>query len=488
MRKLTELFGKIKTLAFDTVVYGLSLAISRAVSILILPFMTQVLGPADYGIIGMINNLNSFLIIFMVLGMENAIHRWYWEHDNELWRKTLLNTWLCYYFTINAIVAGLLAISADTISVLMIQDQMARPYILLFSITLPLQSLMTTVWIWLRLQGKPIQLVTYTITTTLVFVGLNYALVVHWRYGLIGFYYSYLAFSAVGFLWSLALLRAQIDASLFKLSMFKDMLRFSYPLLPGTIGLYIINLLGIFFVQRFRDTTESGLYQMGSNIASGVALFVNAFIMAWLPFAMSIQKQDNAKQVYARTLIVYVSVTSILFIGIAFFSNELLMLFTNPKFYDSALVAALLSLVYVLLGLIQIANTGLTIMKISKPYGFILVVCSLISLALNFWLVSLWGKIGAAIACLAPLLIAVVYLFTKSQQSIYVPYNFGLAIRLYVIGLIIGLAGFFVFGQLSLSVWQLFGVKLCVFVLVLGAFAWFLYRRYGAKQPVATPV
>lgn len=488
MSKLKDLFGRVKGLAFDTAVYGLANAVSRAVSILMLPFLTSVLTPADYGVIGLLNNLNYFLVIIMMLGLENAVPRWYWEHEGEEWRKSVIITWLAYYIMVNLFVGTLLFLFSKTISRLIVDSESIYAYIRILAITLPLQSLLSIVWQWLRLKQKALQLITLSLVSTLGLIGLNYLLVYQFRWGLEGFYYSYLAYSAIVFIWSFIILAPLLSLKYIKVKLLKEMVDYSLPLLPGGVGFYLILLIGIYFVQNFGGTTESGLYQLGSNISSGMALFVNAFAMAWVPFAMSIYKEVSAKETYAKVLVLYAVITGILFISVSFFVPEFLVLFTNAKFYDAGLTAALLSISYVIIGLIQVASIGLSIEKLSKPYGFIMTLAALAGFALNFLMVPLWGRLGAALANVIPLAISAVYLFYQSQQAFYVPYNFRLFGIIYVSALGLGLGGYWLFRHLPLTIWQLLGIKLGVFVLLLVLFGWWVYQRYVRTAPAAASI
>lgn len=71
----------------------------------------------------------------------------------------------------------------------------------------------------------------------------------------------------------------------------KEMLKFSLPLFPASIAYWTINLSGLFFLNKYCDKSEVGLYQIGTSFASAVALITGAFQSAWGPFAYSIYKK-----------------------------------------------------------------------------------------------------------------------------------------------------------------------------------------------------
>ena len=68
------------------------------------------------------------------------------------------------------------------------------------------------------------------------------------------------------------------------------------------------------------------MYQVAYSVAAITALVTSAFQTAWSPFAYSIYKVPNAREVYAKTLLAYVWVASLVAAGTAMLAPEVLPL------------------------------------------------------------------------------------------------------------------------------------------------------------------
>jgi O-antigen/teichoic acid export membrane protein len=222
------------------------------------------------------------------------------------------------------------------------------------------------------------------------------------------------------------------------------MFLFSFPLIPASIAFWVINLSGIYFIQSLVNTREVGLYQIGTSVASLMAMLTGAFQMAWGPFAFSIYKQPNAKQVYALALSVYLGIASFIAVLITLFSFEILTILTTQDYLDAYLVAGILAFNYLLIGISYIAGIGTGIAKNNKMFGIASLVSAGLLVVLNLILVPVYGKEGAAIATLASQIIIPIAIFWHAQKLYPIPYNFGKAALIFLSGLIAG------FGVLSL--------------------------------------
>jgi O-antigen/teichoic acid export membrane protein len=106
------------------------------------------------------------------------------------------------------------------------------------------------------------------------------------------------------------------------------------------------------------------------------------------------------------------------------FSPEALILFTTPKYYESAWVASILSINIVLIGLTYIASIGTSIVKNTIHYSIGVLLAGVVTVIFNLILIPIWGKEGSAIATVAAQIIIPVYLFYKAQKLFYIPYEF----------------------------------------------------------------
>ena len=80
-------FSGIKSLLSDSLIYGISDALSRMLSIFLVPLYTAVLLPSDYGIMGLITSGYSLLLLVVNLNLDNSASRWLYDKDDFYHRK-----------------------------------------------------------------------------------------------------------------------------------------------------------------------------------------------------------------------------------------------------------------------------------------------------------------------------------------------------------------------------------------------------------------
>jgi O-antigen/teichoic acid export membrane protein len=174
----------------------------------------------------------------------------------------------------------------------------------------------------------------------------------------------------------------------------------------------------------FAGTSEVGLYQVGSSMAAVMALITNSFQQAWGPFALSIHRDDDAKKVYAKVLVVYAWVATVACVGLTLFSSEVIRLVATSRYEGAARVVGLLAFANIMMGFYYIAAIGLNICKQTKPIGIAITVAAALNVALNLLLVPRWGLVGSAVATLLSQVPLPVFLFYSAQRMYPVPYRF----------------------------------------------------------------
>lgn len=421
-----SLFPQIKRLLSDSAIYGMSGVLTRFISIFLTPIYTRIYTPDDYGVISILTNGYILLSIILVFSLDASTARWFYETDSTDQRKKVINTWIWFYFFSSLFFGIILYFSAEFLQRrLLPYHEEGSLYIQLISFCLPLIVWTTIAVNVLRLELEAKKSVALSIIQSLVLIGFNVLFVVVLRWGLSGIYYAQLISTILLLPLSYYFIRKWVGSpSWFDFSLFRGMFKFAVPFIPASLGYWVVNLSGVFFLNELLDQKEVGLYQIGISIASVAGLATTAFQQAWSPFAFSIINQPNAKQVFALSLQVYLLLVGMFCTFISVFSLEALKILTTPDYYEATIVASILTFNSLLIGLGSISTIGATIQKKTTPVGVIHLVSSAVLIGLNFLLIPWIGKEGAALAvCFSQLLIPV-YMFWKSQQYYFIPFDF----------------------------------------------------------------
>jgi O-antigen/teichoic acid export membrane protein len=421
----------------ESFVYGLSGVISRFLTIFLVPIYTRIFVPEDYGVMSLVTTTVTLISILVTLALDSSAHRWYWDTADTLHRKITLASWTWCQMTVSVIFAILVFAFSGWLGVVLIGRANAGIYFRLVAITIPLNGLNTVVTNWLRMQRRPWATMSYSLGITLVNILVTIILVVFLGWGLIGVYVAQILAGTIGTGTSLILLKDWVNPRRFQWSRLKIMLRYGFPLIPAGLAYWTITLSGFYFVRFFSSTSEVGLFQVGSTVASAVALCTGAFQQAWGPFALSIYKDPAAQQVYANVLIAYLWLSCFVSTAITLFASEILRLFTTEAYMGAAHVIGFLAFTHVMIGLGYIGAIGPLIVKTTKPYGFAVIVAALLTISLNLFLAPSFGKEGSAIASLAGQSFIPLYVFYKSQKMYPIPYRFGAALGILILALML---------------------------------------------------
>ena len=74
---------KIKSLVYDTAIYGISSIVGRFLNYLLVPLYTNTLSPADYGISTNVFGWIALVLMLLTFGMETGFFRFASDKDKE---------------------------------------------------------------------------------------------------------------------------------------------------------------------------------------------------------------------------------------------------------------------------------------------------------------------------------------------------------------------------------------------------------------------
>lgn len=464
----------LRQLGSESLVYGLAVVAQRFVGVLLVPVYTRVFTPAEYGLVGVVTSVMVAATIFVVLALDTAAHRWFWETEDPADRKTTMASWAWCQLATSTLFAAGLTLGAGWLSGLLVGSAAAAPLLRVVAWTLPLGGLGMVLTNWLRLQRRAWATAAFATVFMLSTVAGSILLVVVMHRGVRGAFEGQLAAAAAGALLALAIMRDWLHPRHVRLTRLREMLRYALPLIPAGVAFWVVGMLDRLWVQRYASTAEVGLYQVGALVAASVAMGTNAFQQAWGPFALSIHRREESRQVYALVLQVYLWGASLLAAGVSLFTPEILRLFTTPAYAGAATVVPLLAFSFVLAGASYVAGVGPQIAWQTSPVAAAVTLAAGLNVLLNLLVTPHLGKEGAALANLASQALMALYLFRRAQQVYPIPYAFGPAMG------ILAFAGAAVAAGATLpgvGTWAAVGVKVLLLLLWIPALVVFRIAR-----------
>lgn len=414
----------LKQLSKETFIYGISGMISKFIMIFLVPIYTRIFSPQDYGVISILNTTMIFVSIFIVMGLDSAAHRWYWEKDDEYYKKKTISTWFWFQIICSIIFSLIFLTFSRQLSRILLQKEEYNVYFKIIALYFPFSVSNSILINLFRMQRKALSCLYYTLFFSLLNILSSIILVLFFKFGISGVLYAQVITFLLNTIFSLFILKEWIRPTYFSDDFLKKMLRYSLPLIPASLSYWIVNLSGNYFVNYLTDTSQVGLYQVGNTIASGIGFITGAFQQAIGPFALSIFKENHSKKIYADILSYYVIILCLLCVLFNLFSYEILIFFTNRNYEGSHKVIPLLTFTYIAIGMSYVAMIGSTIVKTTKPYAEAVIISAIIVIFLYVILIPKFGIIGASISSLISQFFIVIYIFLKSQKLYKIPYQF----------------------------------------------------------------
>lgn len=417
------MLNHLKSLSKDSFAYSISNIVTRASSFILLPVYARLFAPADIGVVNLINVTFFFISSVMLFCLDSAAVVFYWK-DGITSKAKIFSSWFWFVFLVNAILCLFVFCFSNSLSKLVLSDS---GYGIHFTLTFVagLFNIVPLIYSnFLRITRHPFTQLKIALLTALMNLFFTYLFLFYLKSGLIGIFYSQLCAAFVNGVVCCWLFRKQLSIKLFDWPLLKQMLSFSIPVIPTTITFWLSNSISLYSISYFFDKHEVGLYNVASSIASIINILISAISQAVLPFALSINKEEQAKAIYSKIFQTYYLTLGFIGLLISVFSKEILSIIATNKYSESELVLIFLVFNSVLIGSNTIAGIGLNVAQKMKSLFKVSVICTLSNIAFVFILVPLIGKEGAAIAAMISNIFLVVLTMRSSQKYYFVPYNY----------------------------------------------------------------
>jgi len=396
---------KIKTLASDTLTYGVFQILGRFLTALLTPLYSNYLSPTDNGTVAYLFSILIFAQFIYIFGMESAFFRFYSQNDDAK-NKKVFTTAFVLITSLGFLFTAIFLIFSNSFSEMIIgNDTPSALYIFQIVCFIPLlDGLISIPAGRLRMQRKIKKFATLHLIFVILAVGLTSYFIMFTSLGVLGVFAAQLIvclFKVAVFLPDiLRMLDLKLDFLLFK-----DMLKFGVPTLPANISAIALQVADRPIMKLFITNAEIGIYQIVAKLALPMLLLVTVFDYAWKPFFLNHFNDDDAKKLFSRVLTYYILVASVVWLFVSLFIDYIVRIplwdgryFIHPDYWGGIGIATLIMLGYLINGMTTNFAAVFHIEKKTKYLPITIGFSALASIILNFILVPIIGSIGAAIS------------------------------------------------------------------------------------------
>ena len=392
--------SKFKLFIENFLVYGLGSVISKVIPLIMLPIITRLMpDPAFYGLFDLSNTITSFGTAIAILGMYDAMFRYFFEKDDEEYRKDICST--AFIFTLGTSIAIflLMILFEKEIAVWVFANEQYGLLVYLTAIATLLGATNGIISAPTRMQNKrKVFLVTNTLSPIIGYtVSIPLLLAGHYLVALplAGIVSSFLLEGAFAYM-----NRQFFSFNRFHGEYLRNMLKLAVPLAPTFLVYWVFNSADRLMISNMLGVQANGIYSIGSKLGLASQFIYQAFAGGWQYFAFSTMKEENQVESNSKVFEYLGIVSFISCMFICAISKEFYELVFTGEYVAGYIVSPYLFLAPLLLMLYQVIANQFLVVKKTWPGMMVLALGALSNIGFNYWLIPILGVEGAGLATL----------------------------------------------------------------------------------------
>lgn len=388
---------KIKNLLLgNAAIYLLSQIANAAIPFLLLPILTRVLTPTDYGVIAMFGVVLSILGALTGLSVHGAVSVQYFRLSKEAFAQ-----YVCTCL-------GILVLSTSIIFVLVglfgifLQELTGVPaqWLLVGVVLSGLQfvcSIRLTLW---QVANQALPYGAFQVSQSLLNAAASLLLILvmglSWSGRLWGQTVAMVAFALLAVV---SLTRSGWVASTPHWRQHaKDALAFGLPLIPHTLGGIAIVAVDRFVIVKYRGLADAGLYMVAMQMGQVLGLLTESFNKAYAPWLMN--RLANPHQLSKEKLVRGTYLYFVLVLGFAvvlgLLAPQILGVLVGPSFLQAAPLVIYIAVGFAFGGCYYMVTNYLFFEKKTLWLAVLTFAVGSLNIGLTVALVGQWGILGAA--------------------------------------------------------------------------------------------
>jgi len=416
--------------------------LGRVLNYLLTPLYTGIFSEEVFGIYSVAYAYIAILLVVLTYGMETAMFNFCQKARDP---KLVFST-------------GLISLLASTglfwILIFSHRTELAnfmnRPgheeYVDWLGLIIGLDALTALPMAWLRYTQRAKRFTTITLINILVNIGLNLYFLVYCRNqylsgnpnALVSFTYDHNI--GVGYVFIANLAASLVKAFLcmpllrgirivFSFNMLMRMLKYGWPLLLAGLGFIISERLDVILLENWLPLSpeearhQVGVYSACYKLAILMSIFIQAYRFAAEPFFFSMQKEQNSRRVYARTMNYFTALCCFIFLIVCLYIDIFKHFIRGEGYWEGLRIVPIIMLGNLFLGIY--INLSMWYKLSGQTYfgAIFAVVGAAFTLTLNALLIPLYGYMGSAVATFAAYGAMMLISYGVGQRYYPIPYN-----------------------------------------------------------------
>lgn len=410
---------RLKYLGKNTVIFAISSFATKAISFILLPLYTSILSTGDYGIQDLLSTIASLMVPILTIDIADAVLRYSMKNAEP----EKIFSFGMYVLRIGS----LLSIVGLTVlySIKMI-DWPFSNFFFLFA-TFFSNALNNLMMGYLRGIDRVKEVGIAAIISSTVTLTLNVLLIAIFRVGVNGLLISMMMGPLMSALYGIVVsgvsLRFFFRCECEKESRIR-MMRYSIPLIFGSISLWINNSIDRFFIVNQCDVSENGIYSVANKIPMLLATAFMIFTQAWGLSAIREYDSEDGSEFFSKIYRNYFAVILLAASILVLCNVSLCKILFRNEFYEAWKSSTILLVAIVLNASTAFTGTVFTASGKTQRGTVTVFLAAVVNIVMNMILIPNFGIIGAAIATVVGYLVMLISRFVLSKDLIQWRLNF----------------------------------------------------------------
>ena len=409
--------GRKQELAKNTVILTVGKICTQFVSFMLLPLYTALLSAEEYGIVDLFNTYVILLVPLFNWQFENGLFRFMLDCRNDK-KKTqeLFSTVLTTNF---------IQVFGYLLLYFIVQRFLHTEYKIFLAIDVALNILLNTMMQFPRGIGKNSVYAFASFLSASATVVLNVILIVVFHLGAYGLFIATAAAKLLTLAYLVVCLRVwqYYRPHYFSINAFKEISRYSIPLIPNSLSWWIIGASDRSVIARFIGIAANGVFSVANKFSGLFSTFFSIFNLSWTEsVALHIKDEDHESFLTEMINQLFCIFAAVCFGIIA------CMPFVFPFMIDAKYSAAYPQIPILMVGILFQIIMGLystiyVALKKSVEVAKTTLYAAVINLMVDFGLINHIGIYAASLSTLAAFAFVAIYRYFHVQRYVSVKFT-----------------------------------------------------------------
>jgi len=405
----------------DSAVYVLPAALSSGVSFLLFPLYAHRFTPQQYGDLDLLLLTGTLIGLTVALEMYQAVGRYVAGEADARLRKGYASTGLFITVAMYSLFAVVFELLAAPITHLLLGSQATPELLRVATAWMCAQGLLNFIQAQLRWQLRPRAFATASALNAFGTAGAAALFVFGLHLEVRGALLGQLTGSSLALLYAAGATRGTF-AFQFGLDKCRQLLRYSIPLVPSGVGVFLNLYADRLVIKHLRSVADVGIYGVGYRVATIVLLLLVGFQGAATPLILAGKDDPAMPSDIARIMRIFCALALSSFVALSLLATPMLRILAASPYQSASNVVPFLVIASLFSGMYFFAP-GLVIAKKTVTMAKLTTFSGVANLLLAIVLVPPLGIIGAGIATAATSLLWFILLMRKSQRYYRVPHR-----------------------------------------------------------------